>query len=148
MSQPVKLSDPLIDAARNAAPLAHRSLAAQIEHWAELGRAIEGSLSISQTTDLKRSVRESPPPVYGNPEAAGARVAAALRYALSPEAREAFRAELLTSGQPLYGTDPAFPGCIVRDNPDGSRTPGHWVADRFEPLPEWAEPAAKTSVGK
>ena len=57
MPQPVKISDALIEAAREVAPLANRSLAAQVEHWAALGRSIEGSLTSDQSTALKRAVR-------------------------------------------------------------------------------------------
>jgi hypothetical protein len=148
MPQPVKLSDVLIDAAREAASLAHRSLAAQVEHWAELGRSIEGSLTADQSADLKRSVREPPAPAYGNTETLNARIAAALKHALSPTVHEAFHAELRAHAEPLYGTDPAFPGCIVRDNPDGSRTPGHWVDNKFAPLEEWLETRTQTVSGK
>ena len=68
MPQPVKLSDPLVDAARAAAQDAERSLAGQIEHWARLGRAVESTLSVDAAIRLKRGawpkleVREPPPP--------------------------------------------------------------------------------------
>jgi len=41
MSQPVKISDELILDARLTAEIAERSIAGQIEFWAQLGRAIE-----------------------------------------------------------------------------------------------------------
>lgn len=134
MPQPVKLSDPLINAAREAAELAHRSLASQVEHWATLGRAIEGRLTSDQSATLKNVVRESAPAPYRNPEQLNAAIATALAHALSPEARKSFAAELAGSSEPSYSADPAFPGCIVRENLDGTRTPGHWVDERFVPL--------------
>ena len=54
MPQPVKLSDPLINAARTIAPDADRSIAGQIEHWARLGRATEQVLSLDESLQLKR----------------------------------------------------------------------------------------------
>jgi hypothetical protein len=71
MPQPVKLSDNLVNAARAAAPLAHRSLAAQVEHWAALGAPIERP-GLDQSTLLKRhqSQRRSYAPT---PEAVTAR---------------------------------------------------------------------------
>jgi len=54
MPQPVKLSDPLFQAARDAAQDAERSIAGQIEHWARLGRAIESRLSVEEAVRLKR----------------------------------------------------------------------------------------------
>ena len=41
---PVKLSAELVEEARSSAKLFHRSLTAQIEHWATLGRVIESQL--------------------------------------------------------------------------------------------------------
>ena len=41
MSQPVKLSDELVLDARLTSKAAERSIAGQIEFWAQLGRAIE-----------------------------------------------------------------------------------------------------------
>ena len=41
---PVKLSGELVEEARHSASLLHRSLTAQIEHWAAIGRAIESQL--------------------------------------------------------------------------------------------------------
>ena len=56
MPQPVKLSDPLVQAARAAAQNAERSLAGQIEHWARLGRCVESTLSADAVASLKRGV--------------------------------------------------------------------------------------------
>lgn len=136
MPQPVKLSDQLIEAAREAAPCAHRSLAAQIEHWAALGRAIDGTLTPAQSADMKYSVREPAAPAYKDKDQQpiNAAVARALSHALSAEAQLEFAAELAASSQPRYATDAAFPGCVIRENSDGTRTPGHWSAGGFVPL--------------
>jgi hypothetical protein len=45
MSQPVKLSDELVLDARLTGEIAERSIAGQIEFWANLGRAIEPLVS-------------------------------------------------------------------------------------------------------
>ncbi|MFO1456216.1 MAG: nucleotidyltransferase domain-containing protein [Steroidobacteraceae bacterium] len=55
MPQPVKLSDPMVDAARAAAADADRSIAGQIEHWARLGRAAEAVLGHDEIVRVKRS---------------------------------------------------------------------------------------------
>jgi hypothetical protein len=39
----IKLSTPLVDAARTDAALFHRSIGGQVEHWAKLGRAMESA---------------------------------------------------------------------------------------------------------
>lgn len=93
MPQPVKLSDPLINAARTVASDADRSIAGQIEHWARLGRVTERVLSFDESAQLKRddfatpmadrglasaaidqlrdAVREEEPPPYGEGHATG-----------------------------------------------------------------------------
>src|SRR5271165_1729717 len=55
MSQPVKISDKLILDARLTAEIAERSIAGQIEFWAQLGRAIEPLLEGSRALALRRA---------------------------------------------------------------------------------------------
>ena len=45
MSQSVRLSDELVEAARRQAKLFHRSPPQQIEHWAVIGRVMKAALS-------------------------------------------------------------------------------------------------------
>jgi ParD-like antitoxin of type II bacterial toxin-antitoxin system len=111
-----------------------RSLAAQVEHWATLGRAIEGKLTTDQSSSLKYAVRESAPRDYGSPATLNAALATALATALSTASRSALAIELARSPEPLFSADPALPGCILRENADGTRTPGRWQDNRFVPL--------------
>lgn len=71
MSQSVRLSDELVEAARRQAKLFHRSPPQQIEHWAAIGRVMEAALSYpaqekvaawgsSQDVDELRAQVESP----------------------------------------------------------------------------------------
>ena len=135
MPQPVKLSDTLIDAARETAPVANRSLAAQIEHWAALGRAIEGALTTDQSATLKRSVQEAKSSAYGasTPAELAAALADALASALRPEFGTGLRTELARSPRAVYGTHKAYPGYLVRQDPDGALTPGRLVDRQFVP---------------
>ena len=55
MGQPVKISDELILDARLTAEVADRSIAGQIEFWAQLGRAIEPLLEGSRALALRRA---------------------------------------------------------------------------------------------
>ena len=130
MPQPVKLSDPLIDAARAAAPLAHRSLAAQVEHWAALGRAVDATLTAEQAAQVKRSLHAS---VAEPPRDASAVLIDALVHAVSPAFADQVRASLATRKGPVYGTHAAFPGYLVRYERDGSLTPGRLVNREFIP---------------
>jgi hypothetical protein len=137
MPQPVKLSDTLVNAARAAAPLAHRSLAAQVEHWAALGRAIEASLTLDQSTLLKRAIQEpaasayAPPPA---PEAIYRTVADALDRSLTADFRDTVRAEMVSSPRPTFGTHEFYPGYLVRRDPDGTLTPGRMENRTFVPI--------------
>jgi len=136
MPQPVKLSDSLIEAAREAAPAAHRSLAAQVEHWATLGRAIEGSLTSDESAILKGNVVREPAvrPYLREAAADPAHIlAAALERAVSPEFAAQVRASLGKLNGPKYGTHPDFPGYLVRHNADGTLTPGRMVKRKFVP---------------
>lgn len=52
MPKSIRVSDVLFAEAEREARLMHRSIASQVEHWAELGRAIEGA---GLTVDAIRS---------------------------------------------------------------------------------------------
>ncbi len=135
MPQPVKISDILVEAAREAAPYANRSLAAQVEHWAALGRAIEGSLTADQSVTLKRAIQEPQAPPYGTSESAPQvrqRVINAIGQSLTPEFRSRMSAQIAASPYPTYGLDDAYPGTLVRRGPDGTLIPGHLRGREFQ----------------
>jgi hypothetical protein len=58
---------------------------------------------------------------------------AALLQPQSPEGQARAVAHLAGKGTPRYGTDPAFPGRIVRVTPDGVKTPGRFENRVFVP---------------
>ena len=49
----MRLSNELLVEAREAGGRFHRSITQQVEHWAQLGRALEAALSFSSTGKLK-----------------------------------------------------------------------------------------------
>lgn len=55
MGMPVKLSDELVQEARKEARSADRSITAQIEHWAKLGRSVESALRHEDASALKEA---------------------------------------------------------------------------------------------
>lgn len=118
-SMPLRISSELIARARAEAELSDRSVTAQVEHWVKLGMALEDALSHKQIRELKRSWTPS--------------VEDALALARTAEGQELAREHLNATGQPRYGTDPAFPGKIVRIAPDGTKTPGKFVSRLFVP---------------
>lgn len=48
----IRISKALAEVARTEAGLMNRSVAAQIEHWASIGRAVEGSMSVVEIKAL------------------------------------------------------------------------------------------------
>lgn len=132
MPQPVKLSDPVIEQARAAARASDRSMAGQIEHWVRLGRAVEAVLTAAQAAALKQSA--GGPATTAADEAERAALLRALRLAATATGHADLGRVLRASDRVRYGTDPDFPGCIVRVAPDGTRTPGHMLERRFVPL--------------
>ncbi|HZD47210.1 MAG TPA: hypothetical protein VE178_00575 [Silvibacterium sp.] len=120
MSQPVKLSDSLVLEARLAAQEGHRSIAGQVEFWAQLGRSIELLLQGQQVLALRRS-------------APSGSVSECLASADSPEGRDRVAAWLDTQPFPHYRPHPDQPGLLLRIDEDGTRTAGRFFNRRFVP---------------
>lgn len=119
---PVKLSGELVEEARNSAKLFHRSLTAQIEHWAAIGRAIESQVSGEALTGLLG--RMGGTMRIGRVADAGQRqqIVAVLAEFLGHSPDDgAWLREISARGVPLYGSEPGEPGTIVQLNSDGSR---------------------------
>jgi hypothetical protein len=130
MPQPVKLSDALVEAARAESAKAERSIAGQIEHWAALGRMVEPGLKTSAVHAIKSgqsSLEQALPPAEE-----GAAILAALTRAMAASASAQVRSNF--KGKVRYSTDPAYPGSVVRVEPDGRRTVGELVDGKFEVL--------------
>jgi len=119
MSQPVKLSDDLVLDARLIAKVADRSIAGQIEYWAQLGRAVEPLLSGAQALALRRAGALRP-------------LSACLANVDSPQGRA--RVAEFIHAQPFPHYEAADErGCLVRIDEDGTRTLGRFVNRRFVP---------------
>ncbi len=120
MSQPVKLSDELVLDARLVGEVAERSIAGQIEFWAQLGRAIEPLLDGSRALALKRA---------GKIAALSERIASVD----SNEGRQ--RVADFVRERPFPHYEPAAdrPGHLIRIESDGTRTVGRFVQRRFQP---------------
>ena len=129
MPQPVKLSDALIDAARTESARADRSLAGQIEHWAQLGRMIEPGLTSANIQALKHGeadVAEVLPPTEEGQALLEALIAAVANDSRRSKVTRGF------AGRVRYGTDPDLPGFVIRLGPDGTRSVGRLVEGRFK----------------
>jgi hypothetical protein len=131
MGIPLKVSDTLFAIAKQEAQATERSITAQVEHWALIGRAVEAILAHQELLTLKQ-VGEVLTPLY--PSVARRQEVHDLltRIAASTD-REPTKKALRESGAPLYATDPEHPGMIVQVLPDGTRTPGRLEGRRFVP---------------
>ncbi|MEO5693726.1 MAG: hypothetical protein ABIQ72_11420 [Usitatibacter sp.] len=112
MGMPVRLSDELAALAKSAADEATRSLTAQVEHWALLGRAVENVLDHATLTALKSG--------GGNLAAAlpdparRTAVLNALLKAVRGMDRAALKERISAGGGALYGVKRARPDIVVR----------------------------------
>jgi len=131
MPLPVKVSDELLSAARETAEKANRSVTKQIEHWAELGRAIEALVTLPDQFLLKDAAID---PVRGRGHAgvraALGRLVAAL--ADSPDRGPAL-ARIRSTGQPVYGAAAGRTDRVVQVLPNGRRITGRFVGKEFVP---------------
>ena len=121
MSQPVKLSDELVLDARLTGEVTERSIAGQIEYWAQLGRAIEPLLQSDQAVALRRSHQARP-------------LSACLESVDSTKGRQRVADYLKSRPHPHYEASSDHPGALVRTDADGTRTIGRFVNRQFQPL--------------
>ena len=119
MSQPVKLSDEIVLEARLTAELTDRSIAGQIEFWAQLGRAIEPLLEGSRVLALKQSgTKSSLSEILGTVD--------------SPEGRRRVADYLDSRPFPHYRPISDRPGLLLRIEQDGTETVGRFVGRQFQ----------------
>ncbi len=128
MGMPVKLSDDLVRDAREEAKAADRSITAQIEHWAKLGRSVEYALRHEDVVALKIA--------EGKLEQAFSQPArrASIQTVLRRVADETDRTEVarkLSEDRTVYQSDPRGSGMIERIEPGGRRTIGRFENRRF-----------------
>jgi hypothetical protein len=140
MGMPVKLSDDLVRLAREEADTAQRSITAQIEHWATLGRATEAVLRHEDARALKNADGD----LSGAfPQPATRRTIHRLLQGVAASKDRADLARALQSGRVVYEADPAHPEQIVQIAPDGGRRAGRIENRRFVPERERRAGASK-----
>lgn len=119
MSQAVALSDEIVLNARLTAAIAERSLAAQIEFWAQLGRAIEPLLDGDRALALQRAGAVRP-------------LSACLAAVDTDGGRRQVAVYLDSRPFPHYEPAPDAPDLLVRIDEDGTRTMGRFVGREFQ----------------
>lgn len=121
MSQPVKLSDELVCDARAIGQLSQRSIAGQIEFWAQLGRAMEPLLRGDRALALQQAGQQRP-------------VSEAIADVDSLKGRKLVRDFLATRSYPHFEPVPGHSGLLCRVDEDGTKTIGRFVNRKFEPV--------------
>jgi hypothetical protein len=122
MSQPVNISDELINDAQQTAAIEERSLEGQIELWAQLGRAIEPLLEGSRALALRRAGAVIP-------------LSECLASVDSAEGRRRVGEYLDSQPFPHYQPAPDAPDLLVRVDANGTRTLGRFVGREFQAVP-------------
>jgi hypothetical protein len=119
MSQPVKLSDDLVQHARLTGELLKRSIADQIELWASLGRALEPLLKGEKVLALQRAGQIRP-------------LSDCLGSVDTPEGRQRVAAYLQQKPFPHYEPAVGRQGLLVRIEKNGKRAIGRFVGRQFQ----------------
>ncbi len=121
MDQPVTISDDLIRDASLMAEVSERSLSAQIEFWASLGRSLEPLLRGNQVVALRRS-------------STARSLSEAVRDVDTEEGRKHVKDYLETRPFPRFEAVSDSPGLLRRIEADGTVTLGKFVNRIFEPV--------------
>jgi hypothetical protein len=121
MPQPVKISDALLLEARIAGETMNRSMAGQIEFWAQLGRSIE---RLMNGKDIHRLRADSPPP----------QLSEVLASVNTPAGRVRLQAVLDAEPFPHFRPVPGKHRLFERIDEDGTKTIGRVIDREFVPV--------------
>lgn len=113
-----------------------RSMAAQIEHWSRIGKAIE-TVAPGNSINIVKSAKEP------------SDILSALAAFVAAPNVNALRSQYNSSGVVNYGSDPAHPGVVFQHNPDGTVVRGSFDAKGdFSPFPSPQPASMRTSHAK
>jgi hypothetical protein len=122
---PLRFDSALVNEARSLSVLMDRSVTAQVESWAKLGRVAEAVFAHDRIRLLKEMGRVQD-------------LDTLLAKVDTLEGRELAKAEIERYGTPMYGTDPAHPGLIVQKLPGGTKRLGRFINRQFVVMEETA----------
>jgi hypothetical protein len=120
MNHPVRLSETLVLDARLTGQTVRRSIAGQIEFWANVGRAIEPLLQGTVAAALCRAGTARP-------------LSACMESVDTEEGRQRLSKVLANRPYPHYEPALDAPGLLVRIDAHGKRTVGRFVNRQFRP---------------
>lgn len=121
MPQPVKISDALLLEARIAGETMNRSMAGQIEFWAQLGRSIE---RLMNGKNIHRLRSAAPAP----------KLSEIMATINKPAGRARLQAVLDAKPFPHFRAVPGDRTLMERIDEDGTRTPGRFIQREFVPV--------------
>jgi hypothetical protein len=121
MGQPVKLSDELVCDARVTAEISERSIAGQIEFWAQIGRSLEPLLRGDRAFALRHAGSVRP-------------LSEAIEQVDCPEGRQRVSDFLGSRPFPHFEPVEGRSGLLCRIDEDGTKTIGRFVNRVFEPI--------------
>jgi len=121
VGQPVKLSDALVCDARLTAELSERSIAGQIEFWAQIGRSLEPILRGDRALALKRAASVRP-------------LSEAIENVDSESGRKRVSEYLKTQPYPHFEPVAGRPGLLRKIDEDGAETIGRFINRVFTPI--------------
>lgn len=108
-AMPVKLSGDLIEEARTASAALHRSLTAQIEHWATIGRIAEAHLSGDALRSLVSKAGGPLKIAHAEESSPRRQIAEALEAFVNREHDNDWLREITASGVAVHGNEPGEP---------------------------------------
>src|SRR2546429_9804861 len=114
MPAPVKISDRLLERAKAEAKGAHRSVTAQIEHWATLGRAVEVMTGYREVLALKRVGKRLAMPRYVSPQ----EIHDVLTRTMNDPERESVKARIRGGAGTIHSGEPDDPHSVLPISPD------------------------------
>ena len=129
MGSPVKVADELAAAAKEIAKLANRSMAKQIEHWAQLGRSVEQLVKTSDVMAFKAHLAD--PSDTENIAQARASLECLVQSLVDRTDRRAARNSISETREPVYEAVPGRADRVAQVWPDGHRIVGRFVGQEF-----------------
>jgi hypothetical protein len=119
MGQPVKISDELLTDARAIAEKSQRSIAGQVEYWAQLGRALEPVLRGDRALALRESGRQRS-------------LAEAVAAVDTDQGRQRVREYLAKQPFPHFEPVSGETGLYRKIEADGTESIGRFVSQQFQ----------------
>lgn len=117
---PLRIDGELIKEARISGSVFHRSIAQQVEHWANLGKVLESVLTVRSVAHVK--ILKKP-----------VNLDRLLARAGSSAGKKRTLALLAKKKGPLYGIKAARPNVLLQYQPNGTAMPGRMNKGAFVP---------------